>query len=176
MFHVFRNKPLPTEFNNVDVSLCFQAWILPPPSIVDKVECLKCHVHSQGKAMNSTNTALYVEPYIKGSFSYVVGLREVYAARQGEMPIRIQKMWMPYECQLENVFYCLRFLLFSESQLLPLICLPVFHYLPILMTSWFLPSSSSLLCWRCALNNLFHFCYCLLFFLFSVRYFLLCFL
>jgi hypothetical protein len=68
IFHVFRNKPLPTELNKVDVSLCFQAWILPPPSIVDKVECLKCHVQSQGKAMNSTNTALYVQPYIIGSF------------------------------------------------------------------------------------------------------------
>jgi len=38
----------------------------------------------------------------------------------------------------------------------------------------FLPSSSSLLCSRCALNNLFQFRYCFVsFFLFSVRYFLL---
>lgn len=41
---------------------------------------------------------------------------------------------------------------------------------------WFLLSSFSLLCWRCALNDMFHFCYCFLFFFFSVRYFLLRFL
>jgi len=48
-------------------------------------------VQSQGKAMCSPNTVLYVEPYVIGSFSYVVGLREVYATRRGEIPIRIQK-------------------------------------------------------------------------------------
>jgi len=48
-------------------------------------------VQSQGKAVYSPNTVPYVEPYITGNFSYVVGLREVYETRQGEMSLPIQK-------------------------------------------------------------------------------------
>jgi hypothetical protein len=48
-------------------------------------------MQSQGRALNLPNIVLYVEPYIIGSFSYVVDSREENAQRQGEMPIRIQK-------------------------------------------------------------------------------------
>jgi hypothetical protein len=60
-------------------------------------------VQLQGRTLSLPNTVLHAEPYFIGSFSYIVGMREVYATRQDKMLIRICIKDIPYECNSENM-------------------------------------------------------------------------